>query len=61
VLVTIGAASAAAQSFTGVFTMRNDNARTGQNLFETVLTPRSVNAKTFGKVFSYSVDGQILS
>ena len=61
VLVAVCAVSAAAQSFTGVFTMRNDNARTGQNLFETVLTPQTVNAKTFGKVFSYSVDGQIFA
>jgi hypothetical protein len=41
----------------GVFTHRYDNARTGQYLTETVLTPANVNAATFGKLASYSIDG----
>ena len=48
-----------AQSFAGVLTEHNDNARSGENLSETVLTPANVNSSTFGKLFSYSVDGQI--
>jgi len=41
----------------GVFTYRNDNARTGQNLQETILTPTNVNSTKFGKLLSYPVDG----
>jgi len=42
-----------------VTTSQYDNARTGANLSETILTPTSVNAKQFGKVFSFPVDGPI--
>ena len=42
-----------------VLTYHNDNARTGANTAETVLTPANVNACGFGKVFSLPVDGQI--
>jgi hypothetical protein len=43
----------------GVFTYHNDNARTGQNLNESVLTPANVNTTMFGLLFSVPVDGQI--
>jgi hypothetical protein len=46
-----------AQSFEGVLTYHNDNARTGQNLAETILTPSNVQLSQFGKLFGCQVDG----
>lgn len=48
-----------ASSFAGTFTFRNDGFRTGQNLFETILTPSTVNPGAFGLLFKVPVDGQI--
>ena len=42
-----------------VATYHNDNARTGQNIIETVLTPGNVNAAHFGKLYSFPVDGSV--
>ena len=42
-----------------VLTQHNDNARTGQNLQETLLNTSTVNQSNFGKVFWRTVDGFI--
>ncbi len=49
----------AASSFAGVLTFHNDNARTGQNLNETILTPGNVNQEKFGQLFTDPVDGYL--
>lgn len=54
--VLLAAQGAVAQD---VLTWHNDNARTGQYLRETILTPQNVNPKTFGKLFVIHVDGKV--
>jgi len=44
---------------TDVVTYHNDNARTGQNLNETILNLSNVNSSSFGKLFTMPVDGVI--
>jgi len=44
-----------------VLTQHNDNSRTGLNAHETLLTPTSVSFKTFGKLFTQSVDGFVVA
>jgi uncharacterized protein (TIGR03437 family) len=44
---------------TGVTTYRNNLARSGENLTETILTPANVNQAQFGKISSRPVDGQL--
>ena len=55
-LTAVGAAPATAQD---VLTFHNDNARTGQDLSETILTPSNVTVSTFGKLFVIPVDGKV--
>ena len=42
-----------------VLTYHNDNGRTGLNASETILTTSNVNAASFGKLFTLSVDGLV--
>jgi hypothetical protein len=62
-LPTLGFAIAAllsnAPAHAQVLTSQYDNARTGANLKETILTPQNVNSKQFGKIFTLPVDGDI--
>ena len=45
---------------TKVTTWHYNNARTSANTTEKVLTPANVNVKTFGKLFTKSVDGLVV-
>src|SRR6202453_486136 len=42
-----------------VTTSQYDNARSGANRVETILTPRNVNVRQFGKLFTLKVDGDV--
>ena len=42
-----------------VLTYHYDNTRQGANLAETVLTPANVSGGTFGRLFTYPVDGHV--
>ncbi len=46
---------------TSVTTSQYNNARTGANLSEKILTPANVNASQFGKLHSVPVDGDVYS
>ena len=42
-----------------VTTSQYDNARSGANRLENTLTPRNVNVRHFGKIFTLKVDGDV--
>src|SRR2546430_77672 len=55
------AACQATSAATSVLTSHNDNFRTGLNSSEPILAPFNVNSSTFGKLFTYSVDGFVFA
>ena len=55
----IWACIAALRAQPNVLTWHNDNARTGQNLQETALTPANVRASSFGRLATLNVDGKV--
>ena len=57
--VLIALISAQAVWAASVLTQHNDNARTGWNPNETMLTPATVNVSTFGKLFTRTVDANV--
>ncbi len=66
VLLAIVAGSLGAQAVgypcpatVNVLTHRNNNYRTGANLQETCLTPDKVKPESFGKLFTYAVEGRV--
>jgi hypothetical protein len=58
-LLVCGLQSSLVFSQVNVTTYHYDNARTGQNVQETVLTPSNVNVNQFGKLFTVPVDGYV--
>jgi outer membrane protein assembly factor BamB len=46
-------------SLAGAYSYRYDTTGTGQNRFETALTPKNVRSATFGKLFAAPVDGYV--
>jgi hypothetical protein len=55
----LGLAFHSAEAQVNVLTWHNNNARTGINANETILTPANVTPETFGQLFHYDVDGHI--
>lgn len=57
-LVLLAARSLSAQSLR-ITTSQYDNMRTGANVSESILTPKNVNGRQFGKILSIPVDGDV--
>ena len=59
VLASLLLSALPAMAQTSVVTQNYDNARTGANTNEAILTPWNVNTNQFGKLYSYAVDGYV--
>ncbi|MFY9792355.1 MAG: hypothetical protein WAJ99_14315 [Candidatus Sulfotelmatobacter sp.] len=59
-LITMSFASVPLLGQTPITTWHYDNARSGADTTETLLTPSNVNTKSFGKLFTLPVDGYIV-
>jgi hypothetical protein len=57
--IALGARVVTSSAGTDVVTYHNDNARTGQNLNESILTPATVSVSTFGKTGFFAADGKV--
>ena len=58
-LSTVFASSLLGHAQTDVVTWHNDNARTGQNQTESILTPNQINSANFGLLGNIRVDGKV--
>ena len=58
-LLVLGCLAACAARAVDVTTWRYDIARSGQNTSELTLNHQNVNSNTFGKLYSYAVDGYV--
>jgi hypothetical protein len=59
-VLLVFAGMTAGRAQVAVTTWHYDNARSGANPNETILTPQNVNSKEFGKLFTQPVDGQVI-
>ena len=54
-----GCLAATARAAVPILTYQYDNTRVGANTNETALAPANINTNTFGKLFTYPVDGYV--